>query len=636
MLVGKDIGPFHIEKELGSGAMGSVYQAVFRESGQRVAFKIIGLAQLGNETAIARFEREGKILKQLRHPNIVRLIATGHYKKTPFFAMELVDGESLDKVLARRSAYSWEEVVDLGKQLCAALQHAHMKGIIHRDLKPSNVMVLPDGTVKLTDFGIAKDVDVTALTGANSTVGTAAYMSPEQCRGEKTLSAKSDLYSMGIMFYELLTGRKPFIAESPVDMFMLHVNATAERPSKLVLSIPTRLDTLVCGLMEKKPELRPFDAAKVAEILEEVEQKELAQRSAGVDAAMARRIDRPGATAEDDDREAARALRGAVGRKKVRKKTTPLWQQSWIKACGIVVVLFGLLGVVYFMTRPPSPERLYENAKMAVEAHDEQRVIDDTQRFLDVYPKAAGDQAKQIRAWREQFWVAKREKQLLNRFERKLTPEDDGQKLSASAMRYENDGDLENADRLWREMEDQFKDTMEPEPAVYAWVARRKRNDLAQLDRRIERLSAILEEQRAGRDRDHKFDSEAEHAALVALRYDQFGDLPSARDQWARIAEQHLKPIDARPWGIMAAHRAGQLKTLAVSGVEKEKEFRLDLLKRRMAPLDRITMNSDPTEKRQAAAVCRDVIDLYARDPDAAVAAFARQAEQKHRDLGMP
>src|SRR5262245_17333423 len=252
MLVGKDIGPFYIEKELGSGAMGSVYQAVFRETGQRVAFKIIGLAQLGNETAIARFEREGKILQQLKHPNITRLIATGHFRKMPFFAMELVEGESLDRVLARRSNYSWEEVVDLGKQLCAALQHAHMKGIIHRDLKPSNVMVLPDGTVKLTDFGIAKEVDVTALTGANSTVGTAAYMSPEQCRGEKTLSAKSDLYSMGIMFYELLTGRKPFVAENPVDMFMHHVNTTAERPSKLVLSIPTWLDTLVCQLMEKK------------------------------------------------------------------------------------------------------------------------------------------------------------------------------------------------------------------------------------------------------------------------------------------------------------------------------------------------------------------------------------------------
>src|SRR5256885_15683284 len=136
---------------------------------------------------------------------------------------ESVEGESLDQVLARRSRFSWEEVVAIGEQLCQALQHSHEKGIIHRDLKPSNLMVLADGTVKLTDFGIAKDTDVTALTAQNVTVGTAAYMSPEQCKGERSLSAKSDLYSMGVMFYELLTGRKPFIAESPIDMFQAHV-----------------------------------------------------------------------------------------------------------------------------------------------------------------------------------------------------------------------------------------------------------------------------------------------------------------------------------------------------------------------------------------------------------------------------
>ena len=99
--------------------------------------------------------------------------------------MEFIDGEALDRVLARRGRLTWEEVVAYGKQLCKALQHAHEKGIIHRDLKPSNLMITPDGTLKLTDFGIAKDTDVTALTGANSTIGTAAYMSPEQCKGDK-------------------------------------------------------------------------------------------------------------------------------------------------------------------------------------------------------------------------------------------------------------------------------------------------------------------------------------------------------------------------------------------------------------------------------------------------------------------
>src|SRR5207244_10975255 len=129
--------------------------------------------------------------------------------RNPFYAMEYCEGESLDRALARRGRLTWEEVVTLGTQLCDALQHAHLKCIIHRDLKPSNVMILPNGTIKLMDFGIAKDVDVTALTAANSTVGTAAYMSPEQCRGERELTPKSDLYSLGIMVYELMTGTKP-------------------------------------------------------------------------------------------------------------------------------------------------------------------------------------------------------------------------------------------------------------------------------------------------------------------------------------------------------------------------------------------------------------------------------------------
>src|SRR6266851_6309095 len=213
MLVGQQLGPFTIEKELGSGAMGTVYRGIYNKTGERVAIKVMapGLGTT-NDNATQRFEREIEILQQLRHPNIVRYFGQSKRSGMRYFAMEYVEGESLDRVMARRGRMSWEEVVQLGQQLCDALQHAHDKGIVHRDLKPSNLMILKDGTVKLADFGIAKDLDVTALTGANCTVGTAAYMSPEQCRGERNLTYKSDLYSLGIVFYELITGRKPFQA----------------------------------------------------------------------------------------------------------------------------------------------------------------------------------------------------------------------------------------------------------------------------------------------------------------------------------------------------------------------------------------------------------------------------------------
>src|SRR5205823_5326360 len=171
------------------------------------------------ESAQARFERETSILKQLQHPNIVRLYATGRHKGTPFFAMEFVEGEPLEDWFRRRGRLPWEEVIQLGQQLCAALQYAHEQGIVHRDLKPSNIMIQEEGTLKLTDFGIAKDLDDSGLTATFCTVGTASYMSPEQCRGARTLGPKSDLYSLGVMLYQLLTGQLPFQADTPLAMF---------------------------------------------------------------------------------------------------------------------------------------------------------------------------------------------------------------------------------------------------------------------------------------------------------------------------------------------------------------------------------------------------------------------------------
>src|SRR5262245_56346749 len=338
MLVGRKFGPFIIDKELGSGAMGTVYRATYEKTGQRVAVKVM-IAGLGtSETAQARFEREGEILKQLNHPNIVRLFGVGKSHGTRYYAMEYIQGEPMDKVLQRRGQRPWQDVAVIAQQICAALQHAHQQGIIHRDLKPSNLMMLPDGTVKLTDFGIAKDLDVTQITAANCTVGTAAYMSPEQCRGERNLTARSDLYSFGVMCYELLTGEKPFKAETPMEMFMLHVEGTFERPSRRVLDIPVWLDTLVCQLLEKQPDKRPLDAATVRLALGQVKEKVEAQQSAGVEAAKRRAVDRPRGQAglDETDKDAARTL---LQRKAKKKKPKPLYKQKWLQGVGIAAGL---------------------------------------------------------------------------------------------------------------------------------------------------------------------------------------------------------------------------------------------------------------------------------------------------------
>lgn len=465
MLVGQKLGPFMIERELGSGAMGSVYLATYKETGQPVALKIISLALSANETAVLRFEREANILKQLKHPNIVRLHSHGRYKGTPFFVMEYVKGESLDHSLGRRGRFSWEDVVHLGRQVAQALQHAHDKGIIHRDLKPSNLMMLEGGTCKLTDFGIAKDIDVTALTGANCTVGTAAYMSPEQCRGETVITGKSDLYSLGVVFFELLTGRKPFQAESPVEMFMKHVNEPPPRPSRLVTDIPIWLDTLVLQMLEKKPEHRPMNAEMVVKALDEVIEKAGKGHSAAVDAVTARAVDRRVQTSlpDDTDREAARTLRSAMGKKKFKKKATgtPFFRKVWfaVIAAPFLLAVFGLL--FWLLIRPPSADDLYAKAerKMQDPATYAEALADQygkdgpIRKFLYYHPDHP--KAEQIRAWEETAEVHL----LKYRIQRMATatgplrprPQNGFERNAVKALPFDEFGDILKAAFYWTE-----------------------------------------------------------------------------------------------------------------------------------------------------------------------------------------
>ncbi|HMO37254.1 MAG TPA: serine/threonine-protein kinase, partial [Gemmatales bacterium] len=368
MLIGQTIGPFKVEKELGSGAMGTVYRAIFKkENGQvkRVAIKVIAPGLGDNERIQLRFKRESDILKQLKHPNIVRLLATGKIQGRPYCAMEYIEGHALDHYLATHGRLHWEKVIEFGKQICASLQHAHDHGIIHRDLKPSNLMLDRHGNVKLTDFGIAKDSDMSGLTSANSTVGTAAYMSPEQCRGERDLTPKSDLYALGIVFYELLTGRKPFTAENAMDMFIQHVSGTFERPARLVMDIPPWLDTLVCQLMEKKPEHRPADARTVAQALDEVKERVESHKSLGAE--LAGKVARRG---EGQDKELADQIVAGKKIKKRKAKARAEFRKQLLAALGISTLLIGVILALVYALRGPSADSMLTAANKIIEKFD--------------------------------------------------------------------------------------------------------------------------------------------------------------------------------------------------------------------------------------------------------------------------
>jgi serine/threonine-protein kinase len=272
---GDNLGSYRIESVLGSGAMGVVYRATYEKTGRAAAVKVISGEIAQGEKVRRRFEREYEILNQFRHPNIVRLLAWGKFRGTRYIAMEFVEGVTLEKVLQERGALPWREVVDLGIQVCDALHYAHERGIVHRDLKPSNLMITPDGKVKLTDFGIAKDLDpdATPLTATGRTLGTAAYMAPEQIRGTPAVSHKTDLYALGIVLYQMLAGKPPFEGGTPVVLMHYHLNEPPPRPSAKVAEIPRALDDLVVTLMAKGPADRPWDAAAVQVTLTELRAK---------------------------------------------------------------------------------------------------------------------------------------------------------------------------------------------------------------------------------------------------------------------------------------------------------------------------------------------------------------------------
>jgi serine/threonine-protein kinase len=221
----------------------------------------------------ARFRREAEILKQFRHPNIVRFLAVGKSKGTWYIAIEFIEGKNLEQILKARGTIPWQVVVELTVQLCEALQYAHDHGVVHRNLKPSNLMITDRGRVKLIDFGIAKDLDEPTLTATGRTYGTAAYMAPEQIRGTPAVSHKTDLYALGVLVYQLLTGQLPFEGSSPVVMMYNHLNTPVPRPSVRLAKIPRALDDLVVQLMAKDPDNRPWDSAAVGAVLHEIRRK---------------------------------------------------------------------------------------------------------------------------------------------------------------------------------------------------------------------------------------------------------------------------------------------------------------------------------------------------------------------------
>jgi predicted Ser/Thr protein kinase len=263
----QQLGPYRIERQIGRGGMGTVYAGVDVNTGEPAAIKVLATALHTDEDFRERFEVEIETLRMLRHENIVRLLGWGEQEGVLFYAMELVDGTSLEDELRGGRKFEWAEVKDIAVQVCAALKHAHDRGIIHRDIKPANLLIKRDGLVKLSDFGIAKLFGSAGMTTAGGIMGTAEYMAPEQADG-RPVGHRCDLYSLGAVLYTLLAGRPPFVAKSVPELLQMQRFAQPEPIRRFNRGVPPEVEAIVMQLLEKDPERRIPNATVLARRLE--------------------------------------------------------------------------------------------------------------------------------------------------------------------------------------------------------------------------------------------------------------------------------------------------------------------------------------------------------------------------------
>src|SRR5215203_2041147 len=260
---------YRILRRLGSGGMATVYLAEDEVLGRRVAIKILNDRYANDEQFVERFRREAKSAAGLSHANIVSIYDRGEAEGTYYIAMEHLDGRTLKELIVARAPAPIKVAIEYTRQILSALRFAHRNGIVHRDIKPHNVLVDGEGRAKVTDFGIARAGAASQVTEAGSIVGTAHYLSPEQARGAP-VDQTSDLYSTGIVLYELMTGTVPFNGETPVEIAMKHLSQVPAAPSTHRAEIPRDLDYVALRALAKDPSDRYHSAEEMDSDLERI------------------------------------------------------------------------------------------------------------------------------------------------------------------------------------------------------------------------------------------------------------------------------------------------------------------------------------------------------------------------------
>ena len=264
-------GRYELFERIGEGGMSVVYKAKDKLLNRFVAIKILKPQFINDSKFIDSFRRESQAAASLSHPNIVNIYDVGREGNIHYIVMELIEGKTLSDYIKEQGAMSYPKVIALSKQIAAALSFAHKNHIIHRDVKPHNIMITPNGTAKITDFGIAKAVNAaTIVDNTDGIIGSVHYFSPEQARGGY-VDEKSDIYSLGIVMYEMLTGQVPFDGDNPVNIALMHINGEMIPPSNLVDGVPPALEHIIMKCTDKYPINRYASADELIEALNNLE-----------------------------------------------------------------------------------------------------------------------------------------------------------------------------------------------------------------------------------------------------------------------------------------------------------------------------------------------------------------------------
>ncbi len=518
-MIGDRLGKWVIFKELGRGGMGRVYLAQEELTGRHAAIKVLAAELATDPGFLQRFQREVEILGKLDHPNIVKLHEAGCENNHHFYAMEYVEGESLDDILQTQGRLPWQEVLAIAAQLASALRHAHDHGIIHRDLKPPNILRTPQGLVKLTDFGIAKVFASRHLTAPGGVIGTAEYLSPEQAAG-KVVGKRSDLYCLGAVLYAMLTGRPPFQGNSHLELMHKHRYAQFERPRRLVPEIPDEVDELIGRLLAKEPDDRPRDCQVFAKELDTVRRRlerknhktligehEMPTVAENALAGIAAGSEPGPATLM------SRLVRAELRRQIEGGPITRLLNRPWV----IVLLLAACLGVIVWTFWPMSEQALFAHGEALMQT---------------------GEAMDMERAWREYFQPLQSRfpenpyQDQLRRYRQVLeasrAPQpSEAQRFYERGERLYRQGERRAAAQVWRDLVTAFEGEVQARP----WIERAERglNELEKAAADPERLKQVqpaLDRAAALRREGKRAEAERIWAALEGL----YRDDPSAAD----------------------------------------------------------------------------------------------------------